>query len=327
VPEIAATAAGSAERKPLNLDAGMADEMLIDRNVTVNWNADCTVPLLLSFPHSGATYPDDFGYARALPFNVIDYPSDKYVDELFSHADALGLSSIRANFPRAYIDVNRHQHDIDRAMLEEPERWYGRLQPTALRDGTTLFWSRAKETDIYDRKLSHAEAKRRLATCHVVYHQALTTMVEALRRRFGSSVVIDCHSMMQFDTKAQGGQVRPEVDIGTRYGESCDPALAAKLLECFERRGYDVGLNRRFAGGEITLRYGWPEINQHLIQIELRRDLYMDEETRLKNDRFEAVRQDCSDILSEFKRFIEIRQGGDRTAQDREHQEMENSNG
>ncbi|MCR6671405.1 N-formylglutamate amidohydrolase [Devosia ginsengisoli] len=311
----------------MNPDADVIDAAITDQNVTVNWNADCTVPLLLSFPHSGTRYPDDFGYAPGLAFNVIDYPSDRYVDELFAHADVLGLSSIRANFPRAYIDVNRHQHDIDRAMLEEPERWYGRLQPTAVLNGTTLFWSRAKETDIYDRKLSHAEAKRRLATCHVVYHQALTTMVEALRRRFGSSVVIDCHSMMQFDTKAQGGRARPEVDIGTRHGESCDPALAQKLLECFERRGYDVGLNRRFAGGEITLRYGWPEINQHLIQIELRRDLYMDEETRLRNDRFEAVKQDCADILTEFKQFIENQQGGHKTTQDREHQEMENSNG
>lgn len=305
----------------------MADEALIDSNVTVSWKADTTVALLLSFPHSGESYPDDFGYAQALPFNVIDYPSDKYVDALFAHGDALGLSSIRANFPRAYIDVNRHQHDIDSTMIEEPERWYGRLQPTALRDGTTLFWSRAKEIDIYDRKLSHAEAKRRLATCHVIYHQALTTMIETLRRRFGSAVVIDCHSMMQFDTTAQGGRARPEVDIGTRHGESCDPVLAAKLLEGFERRGYDVGLNRRFAGGEITLRYGWPEINQHLIQIELRRDLYMDEETRLRNDRFDAVKQDCSDILTEFKQFIENQGRGDKTTESREQQSMGNSNG
>lgn len=305
----------------------MDDEALIDPNVTVSWKADAAVPLLLSFPHSGENYPDDFGYVQSLPYAVIDYPSDKYVDELFGHAPALGLSSIRANFPRAYIDVNRHQHDIDGAMLEETQRWYGRLQPTALRDGTTLFWSKAKETDIYDRKLSHAEAKRRLATCHVVYHQALTTMIETVRRRFGSAVVIDCHSMMQFDTKAQGGRARPEIDIGTRYGESCDPAMAQKLLECFEQRGYDVGLNRRFAGGEITLRYGWPEINQHLIQIELRRDLYMDEETRLKNDRFDAVKQDCLEILTEFKQFIAAEKSGDKTTKDSEHQSMGKTDG
>jgi N-formylglutamate amidohydrolase len=304
-----------------------AGSLPADPNITVDWRAEAEVPLLLSFPHSGSTYPEDFGYDASLPFNVVDYPSDKYVDELFSGGAALGLSSIRANFPRAYIDVNRHQHDIDGAMLEEPELWYGRMQPTGLRDGTTLFWSQAKETALYDRKLSHAEAKKRLATCHVIYHQALTSMVETTRRKHGAVVVLDCHSMMKFDTTAQGGRARPEVDIGTRRGESCDPALAARLVECFERRGYDVGLNRRFAGGEITLRYGWPEIDQHLLQIELRRDLYMDEETRLRNDRFDAVREDCSDILSEFRQFVSARQQSRRNNGDREHEEMENTNG
>lgn len=298
-----------------------------DRNITISWHEDAKVPLLLSFPHSGSNYPEDFGYDEALPFTVVDYPSDKYVDELFGAGFALGLSSIRANFPRAYVDVNRHQHDIDAEMLEDPELWYGRMQPTALRDGTTLFWSRAKETNLYHRKLSRSEAKKRLATCHVTFHQALTSMIETTRRKHGSAVVLDCHSMMKYDTTAQGGGMRPEVDIGTRRGESCDPALADALLECFARRGYDVGHNRRFVGGEITLRYGWPEIEQHLLQIELRRDLYMDEETRLKNDRFEAVKQDCADILSEFKQFVEERHVSRVTIGEREHDKMENNNG
>lgn len=290
-------------------DTAIDDLSLVDPNVSVHWAAEPEVPLLLSFPHSGDRYPDDFGYAEQLPYAVIDYPSDKYVDEIFSHAHALGLPTIKANFPRAYIDVNRHQHDIDRDMLDDPAGWYGRLQPTALRNGTTLFWSKAKEVDIYDRKLTRAEAKRRLATCHVVYHQALTTMVEVMRRRFGCAFVIDCHSMMQFDTSAQGGRPRPEIDVGTRYGESCAPDVAEAIVSSFAKRGYDVGLNRRFAGGEITLRYGWPEINQHLVQIELRRDLYMDEETRLKTDRFDAVQNDCAAVLTEFKQFLKDRLG------------------
>lgn len=310
----------------MKLDAALIEDAATDAAVTVKWVPDAAVPLLLSFPHSGDRYPIDFGYAQNLPFNVIDYPSDKYVDELFAHAEDLKLSTIRANFPRAYIDVNRHQHDIDEAMLEDPALWYGRLQPTALVDGTTLFWSKAKEVDIYDRKLGRAEAKRRLATCYVVYHQALTLMIETVRRKFGCAYVIDCHSMMQFDTTARGRGARPQIDIGTRYGESCAPEIAEKLVEAFETRGYEVGVNRRFAGGEITLRYGWPEIDQHLVQIELRRDLYMDEETRLKTHRFEVVRQDCSQVLAEFKQFITDRVAG-RAASEGEHRkEMGNTN-
>lgn len=262
-------------------------------------------PLMLSFPHSGDIYPDDFGYDPALTYSEIDFPSDKYVDELFGHGKILGLSSIKANFPRAYLDVNRHQHDIDGAMLEDGEDWYGRLQPTSLKAGATLFWAISKEKRIYARKLSLKEAKDRLARCHTPYHQTMTSMINRIYEQFGCAYIIDCHSMTQFDSKLRGGGQRPQVDIGTRDGESCSQALAEKVGEAFERRGYEVGVNKRFRGGEITLRYGWPEIEQHILQVELRRDLYMDEATRERNANFAKVRQDCSDILEEMKAFVE----------------------
>ena len=58
-------------------------------------------------------------------------------------------------------------------------------------------------------------------------------------------------------------------------------------------------------GGEKILRYGWPEINQHILQIEIRRDLYMDEESREKNQRFEKMQQDCNSVLSYIKAYVE----------------------
>jgi len=41
----------------------------------------------------------------------------------------------------------------------------------------------------------------------------------------------------------------------------------------------------------MLLRYGWPEINQHILQIEIRRDLYMDEETREKTERLRKCKK------------------------------------
>jgi N-formylglutamate amidohydrolase len=98
------------------------------------------VPLILSFPHSGDQYPDDFGTNPDLPFEILDFPNDKYVDELYKARSKLALLSLHANFPRTYIDVNRHQHDIDVNMLSNGEDWYGRIQPTGAKTGTTLFW-------------------------------------------------------------------------------------------------------------------------------------------------------------------------------------------
>lgn len=265
-------------------------------------------PLMLSFPHSGDVYPRDFGYSAKLSHAEIDHPSDKYVDELFCAGEALGLSTIKANFPRAYVDVNRHQHDIDADMLDDASAWPGRFLPSgSVEVGATLFWSKAYGVPIYERKLTVQEAHDRLACYFVPYHQTMTKMVENLRARHGEVYIVDCHSMTRFDHKLRGGKERPEVDIGTRNGASCAPDLAHKMSELFSARGYDVGINKRFIGGEITLRYGWPRIGQHILQVELRRDLYMDEGTRAKTEDFEKVQADCAWVLEQFKIYTENR--------------------
>ena len=50
---------------------------------TKSLNGKANVPLLLSFPHSGEDYPDDFETNPELPFEILDFPNDKYVDELY----------------------------------------------------------------------------------------------------------------------------------------------------------------------------------------------------------------------------------------------------
>jgi len=275
-----------------------------DNTKSLNGKAD--VPLLLSFPHSGENYPDDFETNPELPFEILDFPNDKYVDELYHIRSELGLLSIHANFPRTYIDVNRHQHNIDVNMIKNGEQWYGRIHPSGVKTGTTLFWSKTKEIfDIYSRKLSHIELKQRLAQCFVPYHQLMTYHIQQTYQNHGKAFVLDCHSMTQFDGKLRGRKQRPEIDIGNRHGQSCSPQYTECVADIFSSLGYDVKINGRFQGGEIILRYGWPEINQHILQIEIRRDLYMDEESREKNQRFEKMQQDCSAFLTEIKAYVE----------------------
>ncbi|MCV6584994.1 MAG: N-formylglutamate amidohydrolase [Marinibacterium sp.] len=268
---------------------------------------DGASPLMLSFPHSGDVYPDDFGYRSDLSYADIDHPSDKYMDEIFAEGHELGLATVKANFPRAYVDVNRHQHDIDGQMLDDPDHWYGRLLPGSVAAGATLFWSKAYEKPIYDRKLSLAEAKARIARYFIPYHQTMTSMVERLHARHREVYIVDCHSMTRFDGEARGGKERPQVDIGNRAGGSCAPDLTEEMARLFRARGYEVGINQRFIGGEITLRYGWPEIGQHILQVELRRDLYMNEATRERNENFEKVQADCAAILRDYKAYVENR--------------------
>jgi len=262
-------------------------------------------PLLLSFPHSGESYPDDFKTNPDLSFEILDFPNDRYVNELYKARKELDLLSIHANFPRTYIDVNRHQHNIDTQMLTNDEDWYGRIHPNGAKTGTTLFWSKSKEIfDIYARKLSQKELKERLAKCFVPYHQLMTFHIQQAYQLHGKVFILDCHSMTQFDGKLRGRKERPEIDIGNRHGQTCKPEFSECVADTFSNLGYNVKINGRFLGGETVLRYGWPEIDQNILQIEIRRDLYMDEESREKNQRFEEMQRDCGVALAEIKAFV-----------------------
>jgi len=266
-------------------------------------------PLMLTFPHSGECYPDDFSPNPILSFEVIDFQNDKYVDELYQAHKQMGLSSIRANFARVYIDVNRHQHDVDPSMMGSSETWYGRQLPTTsgLETGTTLFWSKTKMAmyDLYDRKLSQEEMKRRLATCYVTFHQAVTVGLLDIKQKYSKVYVMDCHSYAQFDSKLRGGGQRPQIDILNRNGQSCSQEFTECVADAFSDCGYDVTINGRYIGGEILLRHGWPEIYQHILQIEIRRDLYMDEETREKTERFAQMQKDCTKVLEAVKAYVD----------------------
>jgi N-formylglutamate deformylase len=50
------------------------------------------------------------------------------------------------------------------------------------------------------------------------------------------------------------------------------------VVQHFAAQGFDVRPNDPYKGGYITAHHGRPSDGVHAIQIELRRDLYMDEE-------------------------------------------------
>jgi N-formylglutamate amidohydrolase len=74
------------------------------------------------------------------------------------------------------------------------------------------------------------------------------------------------------------GRARAEVVPGDRDGTSCAPALTAHVTRHFEAAGLRVAANDPYKGGFITAHHGRPAERIHAIQIELRRDLYMDED-------------------------------------------------
>jgi N-formylglutamate deformylase len=73
------------------------------------------------------------------------------------------------------------------------------------------------------------------------------------------------------------GRRRADVVPGVRGGTSCARPLLELVVSHFKAAGLSVAVDDPYKGGNITAHYGRPKDKIHTIQIELNRDLYMDE--------------------------------------------------
>jgi N-formylglutamate deformylase len=262
-------------------------------------------PLLLDSPHSGRVFPPDFG--AAVSDDALRDGEDCFVDELWRPATQRGVWLLAANFPRTYLDVNRHADDVDLETIEGG-RWPGEHRPSGKAAiGKALVWRTLDDgTPIYARKLAVAEVRSRIERCHVPYHRALADRIEATHARFGVSVHLNCHSMKAVGgAQAEGGAGRPRADfvLGDRDGTSCDPALTAFVREVLADMGYDVKVNDPYKGVELVRAYADPAAGRHSLQVEINQRLYLDEATRSRLVGFAGLQADLMALVDDLLKF------------------------
>jgi N-formylglutamate amidohydrolase len=232
-----------------------------------------TTPFIFASPHSGRAYPRSFVSQSRLSFNALRRSEDAFVEELFLAVVGLGAPLIAASFPRAYLDVNRAPQEFDSAMFEGPLPFAVDAASPRVSAGLGVIPRIVREgAEIYRQKLAADEASDRLAVFYRPYHAALAQLADETKARFGSAVVIDCHSM-------PSAAAVPDIVLGDRYGVSAASVLIRAAESAFESQGFSVARNVPYAGGYTTQLHGRPGRGSHALQIEINRALYMDEDT------------------------------------------------
>ncbi|KAB2850311.1 MAG: N-formylglutamate amidohydrolase [Hyphomicrobiaceae bacterium] len=259
-----------------------------------------TSPLILSSPHSGNVYPQSFLAASRLDARRLRKSEDCFVDELVSGAVGHGVPVLAARFPRAYLDVNREPYELDPGLFREPLPDYANTQSLRVVGGFgTLARVVSESEEIYRAPLKVADALARIDALYLPYHEALRRLIETTRRRVGSAILLDCHSMPSA-TGSNGRGGRADIVIGDRFGASADGKIVDALKTAFSAMGFECVMNRPYAGGFITEHYGRPALSVHAVQIEINRGLYMDEATLEKLPCFAEVRDRLVRALGEF---------------------------
>lgn len=218
---------------------------------------------ILSIPHSGERVPTEF-----LPYLTsdqeawgkdVDFRVDALVD--IHELNARGVAVLVCHIHRVAVDLNRSP---ELAVLN----WKENTQ------GTRLV---VKEPNAFDKE-------KLLSSYYRPYYHMLKAILDeglTLKRPFP---VIDLHSMPSRPTSyhlkqnPQQKQERPDFCISNRHGKTSTPAYLDFLQTVLAKEGAKVWKNDPYVGGYITEWVG--EQHTEMAQIEVKREVYMDESTR-----------------------------------------------
>ncbi|WP_373355447.1 N-formylglutamate amidohydrolase [Pseudoroseicyclus sp. CXY001] len=259
-----------------------------------------TSAVIFASPHSGSDYPKDFLAKARLDERAVRSSEDAFVDRLFAAAPTLGAPLITALAPRAYVDLNRAEDELDPALIEGLRRV--NPNPRIASGLGVIPRVVAGGRPIYHGRITHTEAEARLAAVWRPYHAALRRLMDEAEERFGQAILIDCHSMPHeaLETLGPRSARKPDVVIGDRFGAAASPGLVAEIEAAFARAGLRTARNMPFAGAYVAQAYGRPARRRHAIQIEIDRALYMDEAQITPLPHFELFRARLSGIMAEI---------------------------
>ncbi len=269
---------------------------------------DCqNVSLIFNSPHSGTCYPRSFLAASRLDERSIRRSEDTFVDELFLSAVGLGAPLLKANFPRAWLDVNREPYELDPEMFDGSLPPFANIRSVRVAGGLgTIARIVSESEEIYAAPLDVADGLARIEHVYKPYHQALNRLVSATHTAFGQALLIDCHSMPS-SVRGSQGRLRPDIVLGDRYGASCASEISDAAAHILSRLGYSISRNKPYAGGYITEHYGKPGTGIHAMQIEVNRSLYMDERTLQPTEGFSRVKTDLGFFIAELAALFDDR--------------------
>lgn len=192
----------------------------------------------------------------------------------------------------------------DRVVVSEYSRILG--DPNRHTDSEDLFpVEDFNGVAVWSTPLTPEDKEDLLANHYRKYHQKVEAVISEAESKNDRVIVFDIHdtgNLMlgispELDTLR--GEHIPEISLGDKDGESCDPEIMHAFALAVEKHlGFKPMINYPYKGGFVTTKYGkdyndaLPEserFKRNVIQIELGRYLYMDEKTQEINQEQLAI--------------------------------------
>ncbi len=256
-----------------------------------------TLPVVVDVPHAGEWIPEAVSDEMTVGDLVLRRDLDLYVDQIWQRAPELGATLIASHVSRYVVDLNRASDDVSPETVRGGHRM---ARPGYYGDRGVVWRTTTDGIPVMASPMSQETFKRRIALFHTPYHQTIQAELDRVREKFGYCILVDGHSMPSMGRAGHSdpGSRRADIVPGTADGASCAKAIANAVERHYKVQGYEVRPNTPYKGGWITRHFGRPAQKQHAIQIEVNRDLYMDETTfEIKEHGIERLAEACIALL------------------------------
>ncbi len=249
------------------------------------------VPVVLSIPHSGTQFPEELKDQFDPLLSSAPDDTDWFVDKLYDFAPAMGITTISANLSRWVIDLNRNPEGKP---LYSDGRIITAICPTTDFLGNDIYTDHRKAVEA-------KEIERRKELYFRPYYNQLQKLLDEVKKEFGQVLLWDCHSIRQVVKTIQDEKF-PDLILGDADATSASPGLIETALSIFEHSEYTITHNHPFKGGNITRSFGKPAENQHALQLEMTKVMYMDDtETNYDPSRAEKMQ---TQLIKVFEALI-----------------------
>ena len=254
---------------------------------------DNAIPVVVDIPHAGEWIPPAVEDEMTLGSRPPRRDLDLYTDIIYGGAADGGATLIQSRVSRYVIDLNRAADDVSSEAVDGAEAIN---QPGYYRERGVVWRTATDGTPVIARPMTAEAYARRIDLFWKPYHEALAAEIERVRNEFGYCILVDGHSMPSLGRRATNR--RADVVPGDLDGQSCSRFLLRTVIRHYRQLGYSVRPNNPYKGGWITRTYGEPSRGVHAIQIEVNRDLYMNERTfRIRDEGISKLTDACTSLI------------------------------
>ena len=245
------------------------------------------LPIILHIPHSSKVIPqyvsDQFIISQAALNRELNLMTDHFTDEILKPLQVPKVNQVISKVSRLVVDMERFADD----QLEEMSKV-----------GMGAIYTHGSQKQLIRRKLEATETAYLLKHFYKAHHAALNNVTSRTHQQHNRAIIIDVHSYPSepLPYESDHKKIRPEICIGT-----CDfhtpKTLADLLINEFTSAGFDVALNTPFAGVLIPNMFWQKKPDVMGFMLEIRRDVYLNEQTFKKHNHFKSTSQKISNVL------------------------------